>query len=84
MHAIVRWQRDEQQLRAERHSASVHFEQERLFQEQLKDDVIAKLRLQQTNMELTAQLQQARLELRTREEVLRQIEEDRHLHSKKI
>ena len=58
----------------------MHLEQERLFQEQLKDDVIAKRRLQRANMELTAQLQEARLELRTREEALRQIEEARHLH----
>ena len=75
IHAIVRWKSDEKQLKAERHSASIHLEQERLFQEQLQDDAIAKRRLQQANIELTAQLQRVRLELKNREEALHQIEE---------
>ena len=40
MHAIVRWKCDDQQLKAERQNVSVYLEQERLFKEQLKDDVI--------------------------------------------
>ena len=41
----------------------------------LKDDVIEQRRLQQVNMELNEQLQQAKLELKTREDSLRHIEE---------
>jgi hypothetical protein len=44
MHAIARWKRDAQQLKAERHNVSVHMEQERLFQEQMKDDAIEQRR----------------------------------------
>ena len=77
MHAIVRWKCDEQQLKAERQNISVHLEQERLFQEQLKDDVIEQRRLQQVHMELNAQLQQAKMELKAREDALRQVEETR-------
>ena len=77
IHAIVRWKSDEKQLKAERHSASIHLEQERLFQEQLQDDAIAKRRLQQANIELTAQLQRVRSELKNREEALHRIEEAR-------
>ena len=42
MHAMVRWKGDEQQLprTAERQKVSMYLEQERLFQEQLKDDVM--------------------------------------------
>jgi len=68
MHAFVRWKRDEQQLKAERRNISVHVEQERLFQKQVTDDVFEKGRLQQSNMGLNAQLQQAKLELRQVEE----------------
>jgi len=40
MHAMVRWKGDEQQLprTEERQKVSMYLEQERLFQEQLKDD----------------------------------------------
>ena len=56
LHAFVRWKRDEQQLKAERQNVLVYLEQERLFQEQVKDDVLEKRRLQQSNMGLNAQL----------------------------
>ena len=68
MHAFVRWKRDEQKLKAERRNLLVHVEQERLFQKQVADDVFEKSRLQQSNMGLNAQLQQAKLELRQVEE----------------
>ena len=45
MHAIVRWKCDEQQLKAERQNVAVYVEQERLFQEQLKDDIMERHRL---------------------------------------
>ena len=61
MHVIVRWKCDEQQLKAERQNVAVYVEQERLFQEQLKDDIMERRRLQQVNTGLNAQLQQARL-----------------------
>jgi hypothetical protein len=57
----------------------VYLEQERLFQEQLKDDIMERSRLQEANIGLiiglNAQLQQAKLELKAREEALRQVEE---------
>ena len=77
MHAIVRWKCDEQHLKTECHNMSVYLEQERLFQEQLKDDVIEQRRLQQVHMELNAQLQQAKMELKASEDALRQVEESR-------
>jgi hypothetical protein len=63
MHVIVNWKHN--------------VDQERLYQEQLKDDVIEQRRLQQVNMEINEQLQQAKLELKTREDSLRQIEKAR-------
>jgi hypothetical protein len=50
MHAMVRWKSDEQQLprTAERQKVSVYLEQERLFQEQLKDDGMPHTRLTRT------------------------------------
>jgi hypothetical protein len=77
MHAIVRWKRDEQQLKEERQNVAVYLEQERLFQEQLKDDIMERRRLQEVNMGLNAQLQQTKLELKAREDALRQVEETR-------
>jgi hypothetical protein len=49
IHAIVRWKCDEQQLKAERQNVVVYLEQERLFQEQLKDDIMERCRLDQVN-----------------------------------
>jgi len=63
MHVIVNWKHN--------------VDQERLYQEQLKDDVIEQRRLQRVNMELNEQLQQAKWELKTREDSLRQIEKAR-------
>ena len=57
------------------YAAPENLEQERLFQEQLKNDVIEQRRLQQVHMELNAQLQQAKMELKAREDALRQVEE---------
>jgi hypothetical protein len=53
MHAMVRWKSDDQQLprTAERQKVSVYLEQERLFQEQLKDDVMEQRKLQQARLE---------------------------------
>jgi len=53
MHAMVRWKSDEQQLprTAERQKVSVYLEQERLFQEQLKD-VMEQRKWQQAMLEL--------------------------------
>jgi hypothetical protein len=53
MHAMVRWKSDEQQLprTAERQKVSVYLEQERLFQEQLKD-VMEQRKWQQAKLEL--------------------------------
>jgi hypothetical protein len=75
MHVIVRWKCDEQQLKAKRQNVAVYVEQERLFQEQLKDDIMERRRLHQVNTGLNAQLQQAKLELKAREDALRQVEE---------
>ncbi len=77
IHAIVRWKCDEKQLKTERENISVYLEQERLFQEQLKDDVIEKCRLQQVHMELNVQLQEVKMEWKAREDALRQVEESR-------
>jgi hypothetical protein len=46
-------------------------------QEQLQDDIMERCRLQQVNTGLNAQLQQAKLELKAREDALRQVEEAR-------
>jgi hypothetical protein len=57
MHAIVRcvrWKCDEQQLKAECQNVAVYLEQERLFQEQLKVDIMERRRLQQVNTGLNA------------------------------
>jgi hypothetical protein len=53
MHAMVRWKSDEQQrpLTVERQKVSVYLEQERLFQEQLKD-VMEQRKWQQAKLEL--------------------------------
>ena len=50
MHAMVRWKSDDQQLprTEERQKVSLYLEQERLFQEQLKDDVMPHTRLTRT------------------------------------
>jgi hypothetical protein len=77
MHAIVRWKCDEQQLKTERHNVAVYLEQEKLFQEQLKDDMMDQRRLQAVNIGLSAQLQQTKSELKAREDALRQVEEAR-------
>ena len=45
MHAIVRWKCDEQQLKKESQNVVVYVEQEKLFQEQLKDDIMERHRL---------------------------------------
>jgi len=52
-------------------------EQEKLFQEQLKDDIMERRRLQAVNIGLSAQLQQTKSELKAREDALRQVEEAR-------
>ena len=77
MHARVRWKCDEQQLKTERQNVAVYLEQEKLFQEQLKDDIMERRRLQTVNIGLNAQLQQTKLELKAREDALRQVEEAR-------
>jgi hypothetical protein len=53
MHAMVHWKSDEQQLprTVERQKVSVYLEQERLFQEQLKD-VMEQRKWQQVKLEL--------------------------------
>jgi hypothetical protein len=53
MHAMVRWKSDEQQLprTVGYQKVSVYLEQERLFQEQLKD-VMEQRKLQQAKLEL--------------------------------
>jgi hypothetical protein len=60
MHAIVRWKYDEQQLKVERQNVAVYLEQEKLFQEQLKDDIMERRRLHHANTGLNAQLQHAK------------------------
>ena len=61
MYVIVLWKCDDQQQKAERQNVVVYLEQEGLFQEQLKDDIMERSRLQQVNTGLSSQLQKARL-----------------------
>jgi hypothetical protein len=75
MNAIVNWKHNEQELKTERSSVTVPSEQERLYQEKLKDDTNEQHRIQEVSMELNAQLQEAKLELKSREETIRQVEE---------
>jgi hypothetical protein len=91
IHTMVLWKCDEEQLKTESQNVAVCLEQERLFQEQLKVDVMEQHRFQQVNMGLNAQLQKAKLELKTRdqEDALRQVEEARdelavHLRGAKL
>ncbi len=61
MYVIVLWKCDDHQQKAERQNVVVYFEQEGLFQEQLKDDIMERSRLQQVNTGLSSQLQKTRL-----------------------